>query len=148
MGIQLAQGMRQKWERRIESSWQKRPTAVKEFSNLCISNNVWRLALLRPCLRCHKGPFITRGNGKLTGQEVIHSPSRDWWHKGHTRARLLLVVVVVVCGGYQAYSRLSTTHGHITDCKLDSVVYAGVCMHTCELMWTCLVWAERPTPDS
>ncbi len=27
-------------------------------------------------------------------------------------------------GGDQAYSRLSTTHGHITDCKLDSVVYA------------------------
>ncbi len=26
----------------------------------------------------------------------------------------------------QASSRLSTTHGHITDCKLDSVVYAGV----------------------
>ena len=26
----------------------------------------------------------------------------------------------------QACSRLSTTHGHITDCKLDSVVYAGV----------------------
>ncbi len=26
----------------------------------------------------------------------------------------------------QAYSRLATTHGHITDCKLDSVVYAGV----------------------
>ncbi len=33
-------------------------------------------------------------------------------------------------GGWvnQAYSRLSTTHGHITDCKLYSVVYAGVCM--------------------
>ncbi len=31
-------------------------------------------------------------------------------------------------GGTQAYSRLSTTHGHITDCKLDSVVYAGVCV--------------------
>ncbi len=29
-------------------------------------------------------------------------------------------------GVNQAYSRLSTTHGHITDCKLDSVVYAGV----------------------
>ncbi len=31
-------------------------------------------------------------------------------------------------GGWvnQAYSRLSTTHGHITDCKLDSVVYVGV----------------------
>ncbi len=26
----------------------------------------------------------------------------------------------------RAYSRLSTTHGHITDCKLDSVVSAGV----------------------
>ncbi len=26
--------------------------------------------------------------------------------------------------GDQAYSQLSTTHGHITDCKLDSVVYA------------------------
>ncbi len=34
---------------------------------------------------------------------------------------------VVRCrGGGEAYSRLPTTHGHITDCKLDSVVYAGV----------------------
>ena len=31
-------------------------------------------------------------------------------------------------GMNQAYSRFSTTHGHITDCKLDSVVYAGVCV--------------------
>ncbi len=31
-------------------------------------------------------------------------------------------------GWNQAYSRLSTTHGHITDCKLYSVVYAGVCV--------------------
>ncbi len=44
----------------------------------------------------------------------------------------------------QAYSRLSTTHGHITDCKLDSVAYAGVSVVI--LLWTCLVWAERPTP--
>ncbi len=29
-------------------------------------------------------------------------------------------------GGDQAYTRLSTTHGHIMDCKLYSVVYAGV----------------------
>ncbi len=29
-------------------------------------------------------------------------------------------------GVNQAYSRLSTTHDHITDCKLDSVVHAGV----------------------
>ena len=42
----------------------------------------------------------------------------------------MLKVCVCVCvwggGVNQAYSRLSTTHGHITDCKLDSVVYAGV----------------------
>ncbi len=31
-------------------------------------------------------------------------------------------------GVNQAYSRLSITHGHITDCKLDSVVYAGTCV--------------------
>ncbi len=29
-------------------------------------------------------------------------------------------------GVFQAYSQLSTTHSHITDYKLDSVVYAGV----------------------
>ncbi len=31
-------------------------------------------------------------------------------------------------GGWvnKAYSRFSTTHGHITDCKFYSVVYAGV----------------------
>ncbi len=28
----------------------------------------------------------------------------------------------------QAYNRLSKTHGHIINCKLDSVVYAGVCV--------------------
>ncbi len=34
----------------------------------------------------------------------------------------------MLIGGWlnQAESRLSTTHGHITDCKLDSVAYAGV----------------------
>ncbi len=31
-------------------------------------------------------------------------------------------------GVNQTYSWLSTTHGHITECKLDTVVYAGVCM--------------------
>ncbi len=29
-------------------------------------------------------------------------------------------------GGNQAYSPLSTTRGHITNCKLDSVVYVAV----------------------
>ncbi len=33
-----------------------------------------------------------------------------------------------VGGWIRLYSRLSTTHGHITDCKLDSVVYVGVCV--------------------
>ncbi len=31
-------------------------------------------------------------------------------------------------GEESGYSGLSTTHGHITDCKLDSVVYADVCV--------------------
>ena len=46
----------------------------------------------------------------------------------------------------QAYSRVSTTYGHIIDCKLDSVVYAGASVVI--LMWVCLVWAERSTPDN
>ncbi len=44
-------------------------------------------------------------------------------------------------GVNQAYSRLSATHGHITNCKLDLVVYAGVSLCMVILMWTCLVWA-------
>ncbi len=42
----------------------------------------------------------------------------------------VVVVAAAVVGGWvnQAYSRLLTTHGHITDCKLDSVVYVGVCV--------------------
>ncbi len=57
----------------------------------------------------------------------------------------------------QVYGQLSTTHGHIPDCKLDSVVYAQWCMCMCVSypcyhgyvqMWACLVWAERSTPDS
>ncbi len=38
----------------------------------------------------------------------------------------------------QAYSRLSTTHGHITDCKLDSVVFAGVCVVIFNVDLSCL----------
>ncbi len=49
-------------------------------------------------------------------------------------------------GGNQAYSRLLNIHGYITDCRLDSVVFAGVCVVI--LMWTCLVWTERSTPDN
>ncbi len=43
-----------------------------------------------------------------------NTPREAWTEQGHG---------VVV---NQAYSRLSTTHGLITDCKLDSVVYVGV----------------------
>ncbi len=58
------------------------------------------------------------------------------------RQAVYMYVHDVWVGVNQAYSRLSTTHGHITDWKLDSVVYAGVCV-VIFLMWTCLVWAER-----
>ncbi len=56
----------------------------------------------------------------------------DAWLGSHLNARNTITkifkVSVCVGGGGKAYSRLSTTHGHITDCKLDSVVYAGVCV--------------------
>ncbi len=48
-----------------------------------------------------------------------------------------------VCRG--DYSRHSTTHGH----HRLQVGFVGVCM--CmrgDLKWTCLVWAERSTPDN
>ncbi len=43
-------------------------------------------------------------------------------------------------GGNQAYSRLSTSHGQTTDCKLDSVGYP-VCRCMRVSARTCLVWA-------
>ena len=46
---------------------------------------------------------------------VVQDPYRSWLGGGGG-------------GVNQAYSRPSTTHGHNTDCKLDSVVYAGVCV--------------------
>ena len=48
-----------------------------------------------------------------------------------------------VGGVSQAYNWLSTTHTHITDCKLDSLVHASVSgCGSGELIWTCFVWAE------
>ncbi len=39
------------------------------------------------------------------------------------------VYIHTLLGGVnQSYSRLTTTHGPITDCKFDSVVYAGACV--------------------
>ncbi len=48
----------------------------------------------------------------------------------HSQMQNCIILSVAAVGGWvnQAYSRLSTTHGHITDCKLYSVVYAGVCV--------------------
>ncbi len=40
----------------------------------------------------------------------------------------------------QAYSRFSTTHGHITDSNLESVVYAGVCVVSFNVDLSCLRW--------
>ncbi len=36
----------------------------------------------------------------------------------------------IIVGGEvnQAYSRLSTTHGPMTDCRLDSVMHVDVCV--------------------
>ncbi len=42
-------------------------------------------------------------------------------------------------GVNQTYSWLSTTHGHITDRKLDSAVYAGLCMWV-NVDLSCLGW--------
>ena len=42
--------------------------------------------------------------------------------------RRVLLLRGVGWGVNQAYSRLSTTHGYITDCKLDLVAYVGVCV--------------------
>ncbi len=47
-------------------------------------------------------------------------------------------------GGDQAYSWLSTTHGYIADCNW---IRWRMQVYACELMWTCLVWAQRSTPN-
>ncbi len=51
---------------------------------------------------------------------------------GNWQAMLEAIFFTVVLIGWvnQAYSRLSITHGHIADLKLDSVVYGGVCVVT------------------
>ncbi len=83
------------------------------------------------------------------------------WHIYRHESPLERFFVVPMSKNYQditlfswlnqaSYSRLSTTHGHITDCKLDSVVYAGVCvMIFCFfLMWTPVLFGPndlRPT---
>ncbi len=57
------------------------------------------------------------------------SPSQialEEFHSGHHCQQFLVGgAIPLLTGMKQVYSRLSTTHGHITNCKLDSVVYAG-----------------------
>ena len=48
-------------------------------------------------------------------------------------------------GGDQAYSRLSTTHGHMNDCKLDSVAYEGVSYPWKKLR---MAWPTYLSPDA
>ncbi len=53
-----------------------------------------------------------------------------------------MCVCVCISGG-------RVNKGDITDCKLDLVVPVGVCVGRCgELIWTCLIWVERSTPES
>ena len=66
---------------------------------------------------------------------MIKTKKKEWkkkWNSIQSYVKCVIKDAVCVCvwgGGNQAYSRISTTHGHISDCKLDSVVHAGVgCM--------------------
>ena len=75
------------------------------------------------------------GGGK--SKENRHSRSSSSWYSTSSRSSSVVGIVVLEWewkegewggGVNQAYSRFSTTHGHITDWKLDLVVYAGVCV--------------------
>ncbi len=72
-------------------------------------------------------------DGKLTGERNGSHSLDSAWHEGYNALFATgdcYHKTIYQLGRWlnQAYSRLSTTHGHITDCKLDSVVYAGVCV--------------------
>ncbi len=103
------------------------------------------------CPRCLKKiPLLKLLNGCGTGGLVIICPSIlitcdacicDWFIMLCVMRWWLVICCNVWClltcvDGWmnQAYSRLSTTHGHITDCKLL------VCMYWTRLELTCVVW--------
>ncbi len=92
-------------------------------------------------IRDKRGKLVGKGrlHDKMHQLDCIISPAAeqasvakqyeaDLWHQhmGHINKGQLRRV-------NQAYSRLSTMHGQITDCKLDSVVYAGVCVVTAKV---------------
>ncbi len=74
--------------------------------------------------------MVNDGSTEILFFWVLHldfsalSYSRVWIPSGLSYSRY-----AVYGGVNQVYSRLLTTHGHITDCKLDSVVYAGVAVY-------------------
>ncbi len=82
--------------------------------------------------------FFLRGGGyhsESTTAQTLHIPAQTLYHVYTpvyctVLSQFTKVAILESVGGWvnQAYSRFSTTHGHITDCKLDSVVYAGVCV--------------------
>ncbi len=80
-----------------------------------------------------EGCSILFADSWITSANIYVSDDKvNWLLVGvrHHEQQLLYTGHVAIGGGGggQAYSRLSTTQGHITDCKLDSVVYAGVCV--------------------
>ncbi len=80
---------------------------------------------------------------------IISQVIRNAYKNSDTNQSVMLHAWKVGGGGGGIRHWLPTTHGHITDCKLDSVVHAGVCGCMCGgLIWTCLVWVDRSTPNS
>ncbi len=92
---------------------------IYHYNSINISWNLVKKSIPRPGATKYK-LYYRRHNGlssicprRGTHGRVAEHLTSDHWVSGWVN---------------QAYSRLSTTHGHITDCKLDSVVYVGVCV--------------------
>ncbi len=80
------------------------------------------------------------GAGVLARQQT-HSPDR--WKRQYSQTSK----PPKYGGGESGLNRLSATEGHITDCKLDSVVYASVCRCRCgDLDQSCLGWMIYARP--
>ncbi len=90
-------------------------------------------------------------DGRWRSESTQVTESNTWWRRkirGAVEIRTHQPKMSRDIGGWmnQAYCRLSTTHGSY---HWLQVAFGGVCR--CmrgDLMWTCLVWAERSTPNS
>ncbi len=70
------------------------------------------------------------------------------WNLEHLKRDLLLMGGIRLKVGFQPLMVISLIS---SDCRLDSVVHAGVHVSGCrcgELFWTCHVWVERSRLDS